>query len=131
MSITPRPLHIFGTLWSLRRYPTKSREWSWSKKFAAIATAGCDGLFSAPIPELAERGSLQYLAVASFSRSAPVKAQFRAAKQLGAVAIGIQLGGISPLAPERRGQIAKFALKAMLGGAFASWMTATIAGMFL
>ena len=45
--------------------------------------------------------------------------------------IGIQLGGISPLAPERRGQIAKFALKAMLGGAFASWMTATIAGMFL
>jgi CNT family concentrative nucleoside transporter len=45
--------------------------------------------------------------------------------------IGIQLGGISPLAPERRGDLSRLALRAMLGGAFASWMTATIAGMFL
>ena len=92
MSFPSRPLHIFGTLWSLRQYPTKSREWSWAKKFEAVAEAGCDGLFSAPIPELAERGSLQYLAVASFSKPSPVKAQFRAAKKLGAVALGIQLG---------------------------------------
>jgi len=92
MSKPSRQLHIFGTLWSLRQYPTKSREWSWAKKFAAIADAGCDGLFSAPIPELAERGPLQYLAVTSFSRPGPVKAQFRAAQKLGAVAVGIQLG---------------------------------------
>ncbi len=45
--------------------------------------------------------------------------------------IGIQLGGISPLAPERKTHISQLALRAMLGGAFASWMTATIAGMFL
>ncbi|MEZ6014875.1 MAG: nucleoside transporter C-terminal domain-containing protein [Planctomycetota bacterium] len=45
--------------------------------------------------------------------------------------IGIQIGGISPLAPERRKDISQLALRAMLGGAFASWMTATIAGMFL
>ena len=45
--------------------------------------------------------------------------------------IGIQLGGITPLAPERRGDLARLALKAMLGGAFASWMTATVAGIFL
>jgi CNT family concentrative nucleoside transporter len=45
--------------------------------------------------------------------------------------IGIQIGGISPLAPERRPLIASLALRAMLGGAFASWMTATVAGMFL
>ncbi|MDF1836567.1 MAG: nucleoside transporter C-terminal domain-containing protein [Planctomycetota bacterium] len=45
--------------------------------------------------------------------------------------IGIQIGGITPLAPERRGEISKLVLRAMLGGAFASWMTATVAGMFI
>ncbi len=45
--------------------------------------------------------------------------------------IGIQIGGISPLAPERKPRISRLALRAMLGGAFASWMTATIAGIFL
>jgi CNT family concentrative nucleoside transporter len=45
--------------------------------------------------------------------------------------IGIQIGGISPLAPERKPVIAGLAVRAMLGGAFASWMTATVAGMFL
>ena len=45
--------------------------------------------------------------------------------------VGIQIGGISPLAPERRGDLSRLALRAMIGGAFASWMTATVAGMFL
>ncbi len=45
--------------------------------------------------------------------------------------VGIQIGGISPLAPERKPEIARLALRAMVGGAFASWMTATVAGMFL
>jgi CNT family concentrative nucleoside transporter len=45
--------------------------------------------------------------------------------------IGIQIGGISALAPERKPDVAKLALRAMLGGAFACWMTATIAGAFL
>ncbi len=45
--------------------------------------------------------------------------------------IGIQLGGIGALAPERRSDLAKLGLKAMFGGALASWMTATIAGIFI
>ena len=45
--------------------------------------------------------------------------------------IGIQLGGITALVPERKAELSKLALKAMIGGAFACWMTATIAGMFL
>jgi len=45
--------------------------------------------------------------------------------------IGIQIGGISPLAPERRSELSRLALKAMIGGAFASWMTATIAGAMM
>jgi CNT family concentrative nucleoside transporter len=43
--------------------------------------------------------------------------------------IAIQIGGISPLAENRRGDIAKLGLKAVLGGTIATWMTATIAGM--
>ncbi|MCC6407507.1 MAG: NupC/NupG family nucleoside CNT transporter [Planctomycetes bacterium] len=45
--------------------------------------------------------------------------------------IGIQIGGISALAPERKTDLAKLALKAMIGGAMACWMTAAIAGVFL
>jgi len=45
--------------------------------------------------------------------------------------IGVQIGGITPMAPERKGDLARLALRAMIGGAFASWMTATIAGAFL
>jgi CNT family concentrative nucleoside transporter len=44
--------------------------------------------------------------------------------------IGIQLGGIGALAPGRRSDLAKVALKAMIGGALASWMTASLAGLF-
>jgi len=45
--------------------------------------------------------------------------------------IGIQIGGIGALAPERRGDLSKVALKAMIGGALASWLTATVAGMMI
>ncbi len=45
--------------------------------------------------------------------------------------IGIQIGGISALAPHRRTDLARFGLKAMFAGAFASWLTATIAGILL
>jgi CNT family concentrative nucleoside transporter len=45
--------------------------------------------------------------------------------------IGIQLGGIGALAPNRKKALAKVALKAMMGGAIASWITATIAGILL
>ncbi len=45
--------------------------------------------------------------------------------------IGIQIGGISALAPSRRSDLSKIALKAMFGGAIASWLTASIAGILL
>lgn len=45
--------------------------------------------------------------------------------------IAIQIGGIGGLAPERRGEIAALGLRAVLGGALASWMTATIAGVLV
>ncbi|MGI9516861.1 MAG: NupC/NupG family nucleoside CNT transporter [Pirellulaceae bacterium] len=45
-------------------------------------------------------------------------------------AIGIQIGGIGPLAPNRRSDLAQLGLRAMLGGMLAACMTACIAGMF-
>ena len=45
--------------------------------------------------------------------------------------IGIQLGGIGGIAPERRKDIAQLGLKTMFGGAIASWLTATIAGLLI
>lgn len=45
--------------------------------------------------------------------------------------IAIQIGGIGSIAPGRRSDLAQIGLKAMLAGALASWLTATIAGMLL
>ena len=45
--------------------------------------------------------------------------------------IGIQLGGIGAMAPDRKKDLAKLVTKAMFGGAIASWLTATIAGLLL
>ena len=45
--------------------------------------------------------------------------------------IGIQIGGIAAIAPERKSDLARVGLKAMFGGAIASWLTATIAGILL
>jgi CNT family concentrative nucleoside transporter len=44
--------------------------------------------------------------------------------------IGIQIGGIAPLAPSRRHDIARLGLKAMVGGALATFMIACVAGVF-
>jgi CNT family concentrative nucleoside transporter len=43
--------------------------------------------------------------------------------------VAIQIGGMGPLAENKRSDIAKFGLKAILGGTIATWMTASIAGM--
>ena len=45
--------------------------------------------------------------------------------------IGIQIGGLSSIAPNRRSDIASLAFKAMIGGALASWITASIAGILI
>ena len=43
--------------------------------------------------------------------------------------IAIQIGGIGGIAPDRRADLAKFGLRAVLGGSLATFMTATIAGV--
>jgi CNT family concentrative nucleoside transporter len=45
--------------------------------------------------------------------------------------VGIQLGGIGALAPERKGDLAKLGFRAMLAGTLANFLSATIAGILL
>lgn len=96
---TAQPLWLFATLWSLRQYPTQAREWSWARKFAAVRAARFDGVFSPPIPAVAERGGLRYLAVTSIDAPGKIAPAFRAAKELGALAMDVQLADYdTPLA---------------------------------
>jgi CNT family concentrative nucleoside transporter len=43
--------------------------------------------------------------------------------------IGIQIGGIGGLAPERRGDLARVGMRAMIGGTLAAMMTGAVAGV--
>ncbi|MBS1644240.1 MAG: NupC/NupG family nucleoside CNT transporter [Bacteroidetes bacterium] len=45
--------------------------------------------------------------------------------------VGMQIGGISALAPERRADLAKLGMKALLCGTLASYLSATIAGILV
>lgn len=45
--------------------------------------------------------------------------------------IGMQIGGIGAFVPKRKSELSRIALRAMFGGAIASWLTATVAGMIL
>jgi CNT family concentrative nucleoside transporter len=45
--------------------------------------------------------------------------------------IGIQIGGIGALAPNKRGELARLGFRAMLAGTMANLMSASIAGMLL
>ncbi|TNF25667.1 MAG: NupC/NupG family nucleoside CNT transporter [Deltaproteobacteria bacterium] len=44
--------------------------------------------------------------------------------------IGIQIGGIGGIAPERRGDLARLGVRAMIGGTLAAMMTGAVAGLF-
>lgn len=90
MKKTPS-LRVFATAWSLREYPTKETEWSWEKKFAAIAAEGFDGVMSPPRSELAERGALDYWAMGSLGVGDDPAVFFDKAIGLGASHATIQI----------------------------------------
>lgn len=45
--------------------------------------------------------------------------------------VGMQIGGIGELAPERRGDLARLGLRALICGTLASYLSATIAGILI
>jgi CNT family concentrative nucleoside transporter len=82
--------------------------------------------------ELVAYGNLgAYIKEGSLSPRSQIIATFALCGFANFSSIGIQLGGFGAMAPNRRRDLSKVALKAMFGGAIASFTTATIAGMFL
>ena len=77
----------------------------------------------------------------AYAQLAPMKAQldprsftiasFALAGFANFSSIGIQLGGIGALAPERKRDLARLGFRAMLAGTLANFLSATIAGMLL
>ncbi len=47
------------------------------------------------------------------------------------LSIGIQIAGIGAIAPERKGDLAKLGVRALIGGSMATFLTAAIAGMLM
>ncbi len=45
--------------------------------------------------------------------------------------IGIQIGGIGALAPNKRSELARFGIRAMLAGTMANLMSASLVGIML
>lgn len=77
-------------------------------------------------------GSLgQYIAEGQIGTRAQIISTYAICGFANFGSVGIQLGGICALAPERRKDLSTLVVKAMFGGAFASWTTACIAGIFI
>jgi CNT family concentrative nucleoside transporter len=74
-------------------------------------------LVNSPVPVLSERSAIiASYALCGFANFA---------------SIGIQLGGIGGIAPERMGDLADLSIRAMIGGSLAAFMTGTVAGVLI
>ena len=45
--------------------------------------------------------------------------------------IAIQIGGIGPMVPERKKELAEFGIRSVVGGSLAAFITASIAGLLI
>jgi len=82
------------------------------------------------LTELIAYGHLQQLSQ-ELSHKSTIIASYALCGFANFASVGIQIGGIGALAPNRRKDLAKVAMKAMIAGALASWLTATIAGILI
>ncbi len=82
------------------------------------------------LTELIAYGNLQNMASQLETKSVII-ASYALCGFANFASVGIQIGGIGALAPDRRKDLSQLALKAMFGGALASWLTATIVGIIL
>ncbi|HKW55719.1 MAG TPA: nucleoside transporter C-terminal domain-containing protein [Candidatus Acidoferrum sp.] len=71
----------------------------------------------------------QYISAGTFDARSARIATFALCGFANFSSIGIQIGGIGALAPEQRGQLAKFGIRAMLAGTMANLMSASIVGI--
>jgi CNT family concentrative nucleoside transporter len=66
-----------------------------------------------------------------FSERSSVIASYALCGFANFASIGVQLGGTGALAPERKKDLAALAMRAMIGGALTTCMTAAVAGLFI
>ena len=128
-------------------------EWS-DKQFDTLSLQAIFGFVFAPLAWLVGVGSGEALAVGQLIGTKTFATEFFAYMELASLqaeglsrksvflstfalcgfanfmSIGIQIGGIGALAPERRSDLASLGLKALIGGTLASLLSATIAGLF-
>lgn len=69
------------------------------------------------------------IAAASISKRSETIATYALCSFANVSSIGIQVGGLSAMAPSRRSDLAQLAVRAMIAGTMASFMTACVAGM--
>jgi concentrative nucleoside transporter, CNT family len=128
-------------------------EWS-DHQFDTLSLQAMFGFLFAPLAWLVGVGSGEALAVGQLIGTKTFATEFFAYMELSAMqadglsrksvllatfalcgfanfmSIGIQVGGIGALAPDRRSDLASLGLKSLIGGTLASLLSATIAGLF-
>ncbi|TWT42551.1 NupC/NupG family nucleoside CNT transporter [Botrimarina hoheduenensis] len=85
-------------------------------RLAELSVAGTDGIAAGAEAISARTRQIMTYALCGFANFS---------------SIGIQLGGIGGIAPERRADLATLGLRAMIGGTLAAFMTACIAGLLI
>lgn len=106
--------------------------WTMGVPWAEAGTLGMLMGEKLVLTELIAYGDLSHLRdIAAISDRSAIIASYALCGFANFASIGIQLGGIGGIAPNRRKDLAKLAIKAMFGGAIASWLTATIAGILI
>lgn len=56
---------------------------------------------------------------------------YKLGDRLYSILIGIQIGGLSAIAPERQSDLAQISIRALIAGSIACFMTACVAGILI
>jgi len=80
---------------------------------------------------LTARNPVSHELVMKLSEKATLIASFAICGFANFSSVGMQIGGIGEIAPERRGDLAKLGMRALLCGTLASYLSATIAGILI
>ena len=133
--------YILAAIGGLFGFPTLSFQWILGKIFSPLTFA-----MGIPTSDISTAGSLlgQKIMINEFVAYSELS-KFIAAGTLqpktililtyalcgfaNISSVAIQIGGIGALAPDKKGVIAKLGFKALLGGALATCLTGTIAGV--
>ena len=133
--------YILASIGGLFGFPTLSFQWLLGKLFSPLTFA-----MGIPTSDISVAGSLlgqkvminefvayselsKYIAAGTLQPKTILILTYALCGFANISSVAIQIGGIGALAPERKGLIAKLGFKALLGGALATCLTGTIAGV--